>query len=741
MKAVLAGTTLALLVLSACGSGSPRRQAGPPATETVVIGATPAPATATPTTTLPAALAQAGQALAEGRYEAAIEAYAAVAAATPGSTVHAQALLGIGIARYEGGNPAAAIDDLRAALAGAPAGSTVQRRALYLLARRLNEAGRYAEAAAALRPFAISSVSDALRPYLLAEAARAAGESGDPAGAASGWDELLSLQSPPKDLVTLAYRERARMASAAGDSAAARNWVAKLAAATADPAVRYELAELAREAGDNLTFAAQLRAIISESPGAKEAVLAIADLRSAGYAVDRGQAGLAYYRRGAYAEARAELLKAMGETGLAASDLAFRLYYLGAAYEDSGQPENAIGYYDRAAATDPASPYAHKAQYWAARSVEASGDLVSASRRFLALAVDGPTGDFTGEAAFRAGYTLLRAGDAAGAITTWDRTSNREDARLLYWKGRALQSLRQGLEAGAAFAHAAALEPWGFYGVEAARESAATGPTDVTYRRPAPATSPDWDSIVRWLEGFAVAPGSGGVASGEANEMAAMGLREAASAVLATEAGEAGPARLFVLMRQAHDLGFADVAAALAVRLRLAVGATEAGVPVSLLRLAYPIGYVTLLNQEGPSAGLDPLFVAAMVRQESFWNPLAGSRAGALGLTQVIPSTGEGIAGALGIDGFKSEDLFRPSVSLRFGSYYLGGQLKRFENPLAALAAYNAGPRNAIRWVDAAPGARAPDFVEAIDIGETRDYVERVMDHYAHYLYAYGGAP
>jgi soluble lytic murein transglycosylase len=222
--------------------------------------------------------------------------------------------------------------------------------------------------------------------------------------------------------------------------------------------------------------------------------------------------------------------------------------------------------------------------------------------------------------------------------------------------------------------------------------------------------------------------------------MAAMGLRTEAASALNNASSAAGPWRLLTLMRQAHGLGLTDVSARLAVRLREATAAAEAGIPVSLLRLEYSLRYVTLLNQEALSAGLDPLFVAAMVRQESFWDPLAGSRAGALGLTQVIPATGEGIAGALGVEGFKPEDLFRPSVSLRFGIYYLGGQLKRFGNPYAALAAYNAGPGNAIRWVDAAPGSRAADFVEAIDIGETHDYVERVMDHYAHYLYAYGGS-
>jgi soluble lytic murein transglycosylase len=103
----------------------------------------------------------------------------------------------------------------------------------------------------------------------------------------------------------------------------------------------------------------------------------------------------------------------------------------------------------------------------------------------------------------------------------------------------------------------------------------------------------------------------------------------------------------------------------------------------------------------------------------------------------VIPPTGYGIANAIGATGFTPDDLFRPSVSLEFGAYYLGGQLRRFGDPHPALAAYNAGPGRAVNWLAKAPSSRATDFVEAIDIDETHDYVEKVMNHYAHYLYAW----
>jgi soluble lytic murein transglycosylase len=102
-----------------------------------------------------------------------------------------------------------------------------------------------------------------------------------------------------------------------------------------------------------------------------------------------------------------------------------------------------------------------------------------------------------------------------------------------------------------------------------------------------------------------------------------------------------------------------------------------------------------------------------------------------------MPGTGDGIASALDVVGFTPGDLLRPAVSLRFGAYYLGGQMKRFSDPLLALAAYNAGPGNAQRWAAAANGATGADLLEVVDIGETNSYVQYVLEHYAHYEAAY----
>ena len=82
--------------------------------------------------------------------------------------------------------------------------------------------------------------------------------------------------------------------------------------------------------------------------------------------------------------------------------------------------------------------------------------------------------------------------------------------------------------------------------------------------------------------------------------------------------------------------------------------------------------------------------------------------------------------------------LNRPFVNIRFGAYYLRWvQDYVYENPVAALAGYNAGPDNARTWFDRS----APDealFIERIPYNETRLYLQRILTHYAHYLRIYG---
>ncbi len=126
---------------------------------------------------------------------------------------------------------------------------------------------------------------------------------------------------------------------------------------------------------------------------------------------------------------------------------------------------------------------------------------------------------------------------------------------------------------------------------------------------------------------------------------------------------------------------------------------------------------------------LNPLFLFSVIRQESLFEGFANSGAGARGLMQIMPATGQEIVTQMDWpQNFTPDDLYRPLVSIRLGARYLARQRDAFDGDLfAALAAYNGGPGNAAIWLDLAGGD--PDlFLEIIRIKETRDYITQIYE-------------
>ena len=200
------------------------------------------------------------------------------------------------------------------------------------------------------------------------------------------------------------------------------------------------------------------------------------------------------------------------------------------------------------------------------------------------------------------------------------------------------------------------------------------------------------------------------------------------------------PTGLFSLMVHLEELGANRLSISAAYRLiQLSEARHTADVPLFIQRVAYPRHYSRLVEKEATDFEIDPLLLYSLILQESLFEPPARSFAGAHGLTQIIPTTGAEIAQRLGYPNYSTGLLNRPFVNVRFGAYYLRWvQDYARENPVAALAGYNAGPGNARNWFDRS----APDealFIERIPYSETRLYLQRILTHYAHYLRIYGG--
>ena len=136
--------------------------------------------------------------------------------------------------------------------------------------------------------------------------------------------------------------------------------------------------------------------------------------------------------------------------------------------------------------------------------------------------------------------------------------------------------------------------------------------------------------------------------------------------------------------------------------------------------------------------GLDEAWVYGLIRQESRFVQQARSGVGASGLMQLMPGTARWVAKRLGIKSFRQAMVNQLDTNLALGTHYLKYVLDKLDGqPLLATAAYNAGPRRAIRWrsPDAMEGAI---YAETIPFTETRGYVQKVMSNAVYYGNRFG---
>jgi soluble lytic murein transglycosylase len=144
-------------------------------------------------------------------------------------------------------------------------------------------------------------------------------------------------------------------------------------------------------------------------------------------------------------------------------------------------------------------------------------------------------------------------------------------------------------------------------------------------------------------------------------------------------------------------------------------------------RLLFPLFDRDELAHDAKMNALDPVLVAALIRQESAFNPRAVSVAGARGLMQVLPSVGQEVSRALTYPVWYPALLFDPDANLQLGTAHLASFIKQHGAVPRVLAAYNAGGSRVTRWVTKA-GADDPElFAERIPFAETRDYVRLVQ--------------
>jgi soluble lytic murein transglycosylase len=359
------------------------------------------------------------------------------------------------------------------------------------------------------------------------------------------------------------------------------------------------------------------------------------------------------------------------------SDAAARaLYLLADLATDEGRDAAARSAFRSLAADHPRSPLASRARFNAAIIAFASGEHATAARELDTLRTRDPKGEHAAAATYWSGRAWQRAGRPELAQERW--RSLLPGSGPSYYATMAAHRLNT-----AGWAPAAApVAPPRLADVDSAMQRAAT----------LEATGMDLEARLEYD-------------------------------ALARKAGN-DPARLLATAAALQRQGRSSRGITLAAR-ALARGAPA---DAATYRLLYPVLHVDVLEAEARERRLDPALVAALVRQESNFEPSAHSPAGARGLMQLMPPVGRSIARSLDFPVWDTALLFEPDVSLRLGSAHLASLVRQYDALPHVLAAYNAGGSRVARWRTKGGVADDPElFTERIPYEETRDYVRIVL--------------
>lgn len=154
------------------------------------------------------------------------------------------------------------------------------------------------------------------------------------------------------------------------------------------------------------------------------------------------------------------------------------------------------------------------------------------------------------------------------------------------------------------------------------------------------------------------------------------------------------------------------------------------------LKLLYPDAFSSLIRDVAKRNGISIPVFYAMVRVESYFDPTIVSSAGAIGLTQLMPSTAADYARRMGL---KDANLTHAATNLAIGGRYLKWLVSTFDNVGQALFAYNAGFTRVERWREKYGNLPSDLFLEAVPYPETRDYGKQILVSAVVYGYLYAG--
>jgi soluble lytic murein transglycosylase len=789
---------LLCLMLSVLGCNLPELLAvGPTPTPSVTPTATVTPTpTLTPTPLPSARLESARGALFKGEWDRALAEYQISLTQAIDPDEHAAAQLGIGFAMLELARYQEAIDALSLYLESYPFHDLLGQG--YFHRAQAHEALGHFEAAANDYQDYLNHRPGFIDGFVHERRGDALRWAGNPSDAITAYENAMVSPSLGNDLeleikIGRAYEEM-------GDYSAAITKYSDVFERATDDYIKAEVDFLRGRAHIALGQYDQAHGYylhaVENYPLAHDTYLGLVELVEAGVAVNELDRGLVDYYAGQYGVALAAFnrylssfpldhdgtvhyykgltLRALGEYAEAIQewDLLIDTYpwdpFWDEAWEEKAFTQwGYLDQYDQASQTLVAfvaevPDHARAAEFLfdAARSKERSGQLEEAVAIWERLGLEYPDSEWTYRALFLAGIARYRLSDFTGSENAFRQVMEiaREPSDLAaanLWLGKSYLARGEVESARTAWQKAVEAHPNDYYGLRAGDLLVEREPfqsfgvfnfqADVEAER---LEAEEWLRVSFPITGpeplSALDPGlSNDYRMVRGDEFWKLGLYDQAKAEFESLRHEWGndAEATYRLMHYYLDIGLYRSAIYAAWRILDLAEVSDVGInaaPIYFSRVRFGPYFGELIMPEALRHDFDGLFLLSVVRQESLFEGFAISYAGARGLMQIIPSTGQSLADQLGWPpGYSDSDLYRSVVSVRLGTQYLATQRDYFAGDLyAALAAYNAGPGNAILWKDLAPDD--PDlFLEVVRLQQPQDYIRYIYWAFTNYRELY----
>jgi soluble lytic murein transglycosylase len=801
IKRFLFGFVFMALLASCTGSLTPEPPAEniSPTFGFTTTGESLAASTATSTPTSEARVENGDLALFNGNYALAQTEYQAAFASTGDPTLRAAALWGLGRADMQAQNYGSALDDFNQLIANYPE-SPHRIHAHFLRGEILFGLERYLEAVEAYSAY-IALSAGTIDYYIFERRGDAYVELGDFPDAIGDYQSALSSSHIGDD--TGLRVKIARAYESAGDTVTALDMYDAIAANTSNDYLKAQMdlyaGQLHLALGQPDDAYARFLHTVENYPLAYDSYSALVALVEAGIPVDDLNRGLVDYFVGQYGYALDAFSRYV--TAFPENDGTV-FYYRALTLRASGLYQEAVdtftyfiaNYYNnrywQAAWDEKAyTQWVYLDQYEAAaqtlldftratsdltvipqallnvgRIYERAGSLDQAASTWESIADINASSELVPQALFWAGITRYRAGQYDQALLTFQRASLfsltlEDQTRTIFWTAKTQQILGDSIGAHASFQQAASLDQTDYYSLRA---------RDILLNRSPFELPPAYNLDVgldserlkadAWLRVTFSLPTDTDLSGPGALSMDSRLIRGTELWTLDLEddarlefedlraAVSESAADSYRLGNYLLDLGlYRPAIFALRQVLSLA-GMNEQSETLAAPRyfnlVRYGTYYQDIVVPIAQGNGFHPLFLLSVIRQESLFEGFVRSGAGARGLMQIIPETGQNLADNVGWPpDYTSEDLYRPFINIRLGSIYLMNNRNYFGGDLyAALAAYNAGPGSAEAWKGLS-GSDPDLFLDIIRYSETRDYIRSIYETYWMYRQLYETIP